>query len=106
LNPAKDDSNQQMSRKNREFTWENLAKSEIFGYIQSRMYIGSWDLGKIAQDFTYRSIVGSWAKTIKMPNAKIDLFNSSSYANAWLLERLSRSSSSLNWHRKKMKVKI
>jgi Reverse transcriptase (RNA-dependent DNA polymerase) len=65
--------------------WEELFKSKLIGWIQSRMYIGEWDITEIRQDFTLQFQNQSWTQlnigsTMKRAKADIDIFNLSSYA--------------------------
>lgn len=41
-------------------SWRNLMGSKYMGYIMSRLYNNSWDLGHIEQDFTLRFSKDSW----------------------------------------------
>lgn len=67
-----------------ENSWNKLIKSKLLGLIQSRLYLGYWTSDCIVQDFnlTYKS--SSFCdKFIKSFN--LDIYNSSSYANYWLV---------------------
>jgi hypothetical protein len=74
--------------------WQDFFQSRILGYIQARLYAGKWDLNNLEQDFSYRYKPGSWAQYcprkptpgMLLPN----VFNSSSIANGWMLDRLKR----------------
>jgi len=85
------------------FTWEQLAKSKIFGFIQSRLYMDKWNIEDLEQNFYYTSVVGSWARHVGNGET-VDIYNSSSFASRWLLDRLSRNKSlNLNWKSPKRK---
>jgi hypothetical protein len=63
-------------------SWEAIFKSKLIGFIQNRMYSGSWDVQNMKQDFTFRFERKSWCD-VKRNQAwfgDLDIFNSSSYA--------------------------
>jgi hypothetical protein len=62
------------------FTFENLVKSELAGLILSRMYTGRWDLGDIAQDFSFKHHPASLAAMLLRKYKSITLFTGSSLA--------------------------
>lgn len=62
------------------FTFENLVKSELAGLILSRMYTGRWDLGDIAQDFSFKHHPSSLAALLLRKYKSITLFTGSSFA--------------------------
>lgn len=69
-------------------TWESLLQSKLMGFIQSRLYSGSWDLEEFVQSFEYSFTRGSWSSKINT-GKRIDVFNSTSYASQWLARKLS-----------------
>jgi hypothetical protein len=62
-----------------------LSDSELLGFIQSRMYIGSWDYD-IDQDFKLSHTKDSWIAQQKKKNYFFNIFNCSSYAVEELLK--------------------
>lgn len=63
-----------------QFTWESLAKSRIWGLIQSRLYTGEWN-PSVEQDFRLRYVPGSWvAKRGRPYSEELDFANSTSFA--------------------------
>lgn len=62
-------------------TWEALAKSKIFGLIQSRMYADSWNID-MDQDFRLKYVARSWVSQFYMRGSacKLTFANSTSYA--------------------------
>lgn len=42
-------------------TWEWMVKMKLWGFIQSRLYSGTWNLDDFKQEFAYRFIKGSWS---------------------------------------------
>lgn len=75
------------------WSFEDWFKSKYEGFVQSRLDNGTINLESLRQDFSYSFIRGSWSS---LPNngqilgEKIDIFNSSSYANKALANRLRR----------------
>jgi hypothetical protein len=67
-----------------------LSTSGLFGFVQSRLYLGAWEY-KVAQDFIYTYEEGSWASKQNQEGFKLDAYNSSSYAANWLIRKLSKS---------------
>lgn len=70
-------------------TFESLTKSHIWGYIQSRLYSGEWNLDNISQDFLYKIWKlpeGSWGK--RFYSKKHTLHNTGSYATYSLIKIL------------------
>lgn len=65
-------------------SWENVFKSRLIGFIQSRLYQGHWNLENLHQDFQMSFVNGSWMDT-KLRKEKLDVFNSTSYASYSLL---------------------
>lgn len=83
----------QLGSKDFKFSWENLFKSKAYGYFMSRMQCDSWDQA-IEQNFDYTFKAGSWADW-RGPKfcdwagiGKVDIFNSSSFAAACLMQDL------------------
>lgn len=62
-------------------TWEALAKSKIFGLIQSRMYSNSWNID-MDQDFRLKYVARSWVSQfyLRRSACKLTFANSTSYA--------------------------
>jgi len=56
-----------------------LTNSDIFGLIQSRMYVGSW-ANEVRQNFVPSFRTDSWFAEQKKRNLHFNIFNSSSYA--------------------------
>lgn len=75
-------------------SWTDFFQSKILGYIQARLYAGSFDLANLEQDFSYTYKPGSWTenypKKIDSSIGKPTVFNASSFANTWLLRRLKK----------------
>jgi len=72
-------------------SWEMMINSRLAGWIQARLYGGSWNLDSFFQDFTYTFSSKSWSKKIGNKcdrNVEVGIFNSSSVASAWLAARL------------------
>jgi len=73
-------------------SWEMMIKSNLAGWIQSRLYSGYWSTDSIFQDFSYTFASQSWSNKIGGKcdaTVKVGLFNSSSVASAWLAAQLS-----------------
>lgn len=64
-----------------------LSKTGLMGFIQSRMYIGSWTYD-ITQDFRMDYVEGSWTDIQKKKGLTCNIFNASSYGYGNLLESL------------------
>jgi len=75
-----------------EYTWEELIKSKLLGFIQSRLYQGSWNLDGYEQCFDLNERKGSlmhyMAKRRKI-TVPVDVFNSTTFASEWLVKKLS-----------------
>lgn len=72
-------------------TWELWIASKLMGFLQARMYSGSWALEDLIQDFTMWYKEGSWSsKYTRLEDVEMDIFNSSSFASSWLYGQLSR----------------
>lgn len=72
-------------------TWENLIKSKLFGFIQSRLYQGKWNLDDLKQSFKLDPKSGSLIEKFyetKVNEEKLTVFNSTTFASAWLIEKL------------------
>lgn len=66
------------------WSWDSLAKSKIFGMIQNRMYVGSWNTD-VEQDFRLKYVSKSWvSKRGELPSVnegvKMTFANSTSFA--------------------------
>jgi len=60
-------------------SWENLFRSKLIGFIQSRLYSGNWNLEDMTQDFNMKFVNNSWMDTKLNPGIK-SVFIGSSYA--------------------------
>lgn len=74
-------------------TFENLVKSKLFGFIQSRLYQGSWNMSDYEQCFelTFKtdSYCGKFEDKIREKYCeKMDIFNSTTFASEWLVKKL------------------
>jgi len=87
---------QQESELNDNFKWQRynslnlstkLSKTGLMGFVQSRMYIGSWDYD-IFQDFKMSYIEGSWIDMQKKRGLKCNIFNASSFGYSDILKCL------------------
>lgn len=67
-------------------TWEMFIESKLSGFLQARMYSGSWGLEDLQQDFTLTYKRNSWTK--KYREEGMTIFNSSSFASGWLYSQL------------------
>lgn len=80
------------------FSWHEFIKSKIRGYIQSRLYIGDWNLENYIQSFRLSYGKGSWVSEymkftkIERENLKetleLNVFNSSSICLKSILEAM------------------
>lgn len=70
-------------------TWENLIKSRLLGFIQSRLYQGDWNCENIDQcfEFNYRKYSWSWKYSHKAVET-VNVFNSTTFASEWLVKKL------------------
>lgn len=68
-------------------TWEDYFKSRLIGFIQSRLYHGSWNLDNLEQDFNLKFVDGSWMST-RLSDKVSSIFDASSYASTSLLNIL------------------
>jgi len=76
-------------------SWEEFIKSSLSGFIQARLYSGSWNLEEFVQNFELDYAKGSWVDKYGSGYAKdrLDVFNSTSFASYSLSRLLSRISS-------------
>lgn len=76
-------------------TWDSFTKSKVFGFIQNRIYTGSWNLDEFEQNFqlTYEPNTYIDRYRGKLP-VKLNVFNSTSFASEYLVERLRTSKAS------------
>jgi hypothetical protein len=66
-------------------------KNSVMGFIQSRLYSGSWNLEEFTQNFELEYIRSSWVdKYGGSQGGQIDVFNSTSFASYSLTHILSR----------------
>jgi hypothetical protein len=74
--------------------WLDFVYSSIAGFIQSRLYCGSWNLDEFEQDFELKYVTSSWVdKYGTQEKTPLTVFNSSSFASYSLCRILSRPSS-------------
>lgn len=67
----------------RRWSWESLVNSSIAGFMQSRMYQGSWNLEDYVQSFELTFTEQSWCRLYKRALSvpqKLTVFNSTSIA--------------------------
>jgi len=72
-------------------SWEALIKSKLFGFVQSRLYQGSWNMDGYEQCFELNEKEGSWVRlyqTRKQHSEYMTIFNSTTFASEWLVKRL------------------
>lgn len=88
---------QDIEKKNELIQWDQLNRLDLstklsttglMGFIQSRMYIGTWTYD-ITQDFKMSYIEGSWIDIQKKKGLKCNIFNASTFGYADLLKSLS-----------------
>jgi hypothetical protein len=75
------------------YTFEDLVKSKLFGFIQSRLYQGSWNMEGYEQSFELTYKKGSYcAYSMKLQDkdlaARMNIFNSTTFASEWLVKKL------------------
>lgn len=75
------------------FTFEDLVSSKLFGFIQSRLYQGSWNMEDYEQEFRLTYKRNSYvAYSMKLKSSalreKFTIFNSSTYASEWMVKKL------------------
>jgi hypothetical protein len=69
-------------------SWERLAKSRLLGFIQSRLYQGSWNLDDYDQNFELTYTSKSWLGTqSQYITDNMTVFNSTSFASNWLIRK-------------------
>lgn len=82
-----------------EWSWDAFIHSQLGGYIQSRLYAGSWELENYFQDFRLRYGKGSWVQKYlelykgdklgeKLNTIKLTVFNSSSICLKTFIEAM------------------
>lgn len=82
-----------------EWSWNSFIHSELAGYIQSRLYSGSWELEQYFQNFRLKYGKGSWVQKYlelykddklgeKLNTIKLSVFNSSSICLKTFLEAM------------------
>jgi hypothetical protein len=60
-----------------------VAKSNVFGLLQSRMYMGDWDPVQVLQNFDYEYISNSWGAKrgiLNLSGERLTFANSTSVA--------------------------
>ena len=74
------------------YTFEDLAKSKLFGFIQSRLYQGSWNMEGYEQIFELTYKKGTYcAYSMKLkngPSERLNVFNSTTFASEWMVKKL------------------
>jgi hypothetical protein len=75
------------------YTFEDLVKSRLFGFIQSRLYQGSWNMEGYEQSFELTFRKGSYcAYSMSIKDKSISdnmtVFNSTTFASEWLVKKL------------------
>lgn len=67
----------------KEKSFEDLFKSKLMGFIQSRLYQGQWNLDNLEQDFELKFNSGSWLseRESKWWDPELSTFNASTYAS-------------------------
>lgn len=60
-------------------SWEEIASSQYFGWIQSKLYAGSWN-EEIFQNFNLKGVPKSWLYRRQPGGRKLNFANSTSYA--------------------------
>lgn len=75
------------------YTFEDLVKSKLFGFIQSRLYQGSWNMEGYEQSFemTYKKesyCAYSMKIKSKQHRDNMNIFNSTTFASEWLVKKL------------------
>lgn len=75
------------------YTFEDLVNSKLWGFIQSRLYQGSWNLDNYEQEFRLTYKRNSYvAYSMRLKSAalreKFTVFNSSTYASEWMVKKL------------------
>lgn len=75
------------------YTFVDLVQSKLWGFIQSRLYQGSWNLENYEQEFRLTYKRDSYvAYSMKLKSAalreKFTVFNSSTYASEWMVKKL------------------
>jgi len=76
----------------RKYWKTNLTGSEYFGLLMSRMYMGSWAIDSMEQDFTYKCKDNSLAAFMRdstSSSASINIFVGSSYATHEMVKWMS-----------------
>jgi hypothetical protein len=73
-------------------SWLRFVRSSISGFVQSRLYSGSWNLEGYSQSFELDYIRSSWVDKYGTSYKEIDVFNSTSFASYSLCHILSRQS--------------
>jgi len=73
-------------------SWLRFIRSSISGFVQSRLYSGSWNLDGYSQSFELDYIRSSWVDKYGTSYKQIDVFNSTSFASYSLCHILSRPS--------------
>jgi hypothetical protein len=75
------------------YTFEDLVKSRLFGFIQSRLYQGSWNMEGYEQSFELTWKKGTYcAYSMRIRDKSISenmtVFNSTTFASEWLVKKL------------------
>lgn len=79
-------------KKIRDWTsWDGLIRSKLLGFIQSRLYQGTWNMDGYEQCFELNDKEGSFARYYQTRRQRAEfmtVFNSSTFASEWLVKRL------------------
>jgi hypothetical protein len=87
----------------RDKSWEKYFSSKMMGFVQSRLYQGSWNLEGLIQNFNLEFMNKSWMDTKLNKSELKDVFNSSSFACRSLINIL-RWNSKIRKPRYSMKI--
>lgn len=82
------------------FTWHELFTTKLIGLVQARMYSGTFNLGKLEQDFRLTYGKNSWVSYHDKKDGRMTVFNSSSFASTSLnqiLRNKERKRRGLRW---------
>jgi hypothetical protein len=71
--------------------WDEFVKSKLSGFMQSRLFAGSWTLEKFYQDFELNATRDSYADLYQGKSGELfTVFNVTSYASEFLCKQLKR----------------
>jgi hypothetical protein len=71
-------------------TWYSLLLSRVSGFVQACMYNGTWDLSETWNKWDLTKTKTSWlnSKASRRVNLKLGLYNASTYATRWYINRV------------------